>query len=57
MNKKFINVKSNLSEAKVVSKEDIKDRPRHKIRPQGGTSCMHAEHLPYYLQGKLKEPF
>lgn len=25
---------------------------RLKIRPQGGTSCLHHDHLPYYLQGK-----
>lgn len=26
-----------------------------KIRPQGGTSCLHPEHLPYYLQGKIEK--
>ena len=24
-----------------------------KIRPQGGTSCMHPEHIPYYLKSNL----
>lgn len=24
-----------------------------KISPQGGTSCMHPEHIPYYLRGNL----
>lgn len=28
---------------------------RLKIRPQGGTSCLHSDHLPYYLQGKQKK--
>lgn len=28
---------------------------RLKIRPQGGTSCMHNDHLPYYLQGKTEK--
>lgn len=28
---------------------------RLKIRPQGGTSCLHYDHLPYYLQGKTKK--
>jgi hypothetical protein len=26
-----------------------------KIRPQGGTSCLHHKHLPYYLRGKTEK--